>query len=298
MHADEIATDAALVRRLVAAQFPQWADLPVTAVEPAGTDNAMYRLGGGLVVRLPRLPGGARQVDREHRWLPHLAPLLPLEVPVPVGRGEPGEGYPLPWSVYRWLEGENLFDRPPADLHGTAVALGRFTAALRRAGTAGGPPPSFRGGPVSARDGDVRTAVRDLAADGELDGEAATAAWEEVLRLPQWQGDPVWVHADLLPGNLLARDGRLNAVIDFGGAGVGDPACDAMSAWTLLTADTREAFREAAGVDDDATWARGRGWALCFGLGALHYYRTTNPALAAVGRRAVEEVLAEVRGRG
>lgn len=251
----------------------------------------MYRLGDDLVVRLPRVPGAARQVDKEQRRLPLLAPHLPLPVPVPVGKGVPGEGYELPWSVYGWLDGANAFDEPVADLAHTAVELGRFGAALRTVDSAGGPP-SFRGGPVRTREDDVRAAIRDLGADGTVDADAATAAWEEALRLPQWQDDPVWVHSDLLPGNVLVRDGRLSAVIDFGCVGVGDPACDMMAAWTLLTSGTRDLFRETAEVDD-ATWARGRGWALAWGLTTEHCYRVRNPVLATVARRAMREALAE-----
>ncbi|MFI9271079.1 aminoglycoside phosphotransferase family protein [Kitasatospora sp. NPDC052896] len=291
MHADEVEIDESLVGRLVAAQFPQWTDLPVTKVRSAGTDNAMYRLGTDLAVRLPRTPGSAEQIGKENRWLPHLAPHLPLAVPVPMGEGVPGEGYGFAWSVYRWLDGADLLDEPVVEPHDAAVELGRFVAALRRI-DATDAPPSFRGGPVGARDDDVRAAIRDLAADGRVDADAATAAWEGVLRLPQWQGAPVWSHGDLLPGNLLGREGRLSAVIDFGGVGVGDPACDTMVAWTLLSAGSRDLFRESAGVDD-ATWARGRGWALCFGLTAEHYYRVTNPVLASVGHRAVAEALAD-----
>ncbi|MFC9243211.1 aminoglycoside phosphotransferase family protein [Streptomyces sp. NPDC057136] len=296
MHADEVDIDASLVGRLIAAQFPQWAHHPVTAVRSAGTDNAMYRLGEDMAVRLPRIPRAAGQVTKEQRWLPRLAPHLPLAVPVPLGLGEPGEGYELPWSVYRWLEGENVYDSPLTDQSHAAVELGRFVAALRTVDATGGPA-GFRGGPVSTRDTEVRDAIRDLGADGTVDADLAAAAWESALRLPQWEGEPVWLHGDLLPGNMLARDGRLTAVIDFGGLGTGDPACDTMAAWTLLSAGSRELFREAVEVDD-ATWARGRSWALTFGLTAYHYYRVTNPVLAAVGRRAVGEALDDFRREG
>ncbi|KOU30698.1 phosphotransferase [Streptomyces sp. WM6372] len=293
MHADEVDIDEPLVERLVAAQFPQWARLPVRRVRSAGTDNAMYRLGEDMTVRLPRIPDAEGQVAKEQRWLPHLAPHVPLDVPVPLGHGAPGEGYPFAWSVYRWLDGENLYDEPLAEhgLRDAAAGLGRFVAALHRVDTAGAPT-SFRGGPVGTADAGVRAAIRDLGAAGTHDAGAATAAWEAAVRAPQWQGAPVWLHGDLLPGNLLGRRGRLSAVIDFGGVGVGDPACDVMAAWTLLTADTREAFREAAGVDD-ATWARGRGWALRFGVTAEHYYRVKNPVLARVAHRAVAEAIAD-----
>ncbi|MFF1323946.1 aminoglycoside phosphotransferase family protein [Streptomyces chartreusis] len=296
MHADELDIDEALVGRLVEEQFPGWGGLAVRRVRSAGTDNAMYRLGDDMVVRLPRLPGGARQVDTEHRWLPRLAPRLPLAVPVPLAKGAPGAGYALPWGVYRWLDGENAYDAPLTELRDAAERLGRFVAALQKVDAAGGPP-SWRGGPVRGNDTHVRAAIRDLGAAGTLDAPAATAAWEDALRLPQWDDAPVWLHGDLLPGNLLTSAGRLTAVIDFGGLGVGDPAADTIAAWAVFDAAAREVFRTAADVDD-ATWARGRGWALCFGLMAEHYYgdtcgNGTNPVLASVGRRAVAEVLAQ-----
>lgn len=292
MHADELDIDATLVRGLISDQFPRWTGLPIGKVDSAGTDNAMYRLGEDMVVRLPRLPGGAHQVGFEQRWLPRLAPHLPLAVPEPVAKGEPGRGYALPWGVYRWLDGDNAYDAPIAELAGAAVELGRFVAALRRVDATGGPA-SFRGGHVGSDDEYIRAAILDLGADGTLDADRATAAWQDALQLPQWDREPVWLHADLLPGNLLTEDGRLTAVIDFGGLGVGDPAADMLPAWTMFGAGTRELFHEAAEVDD-ATWARGRGWALRFGASAVHYYRGgKNPVLDAVGRRALSEALAE-----
>ncbi|MFF9016365.1 aminoglycoside phosphotransferase family protein [Streptomyces sp. NPDC014870] len=281
-----------LVRALVAAQFPQWAELPVRRVASAGTDNDMYRLGDRLAVRLPKAAENAGSIVREQRWLPLLAPHLPLPVPVPVAHGVPGEGFDLPWSVYDWLDGANAYDEPIADLAHAAVELGRFGAALRRVDAADGPR-SFRGGPVREwEQGAMEGAIRGLGARGVLDADRAAAAWASVLRLPPWDGPPRWVHGDLLPGNLLARDGRLSAVIDFGGVGTGDPACDMMAAWTLLTPETRPLFRAAARVDD-ATWARGRGWALCWGVVTEHEYSGTNQVLATVARRAWSEALAE-----
>ncbi|WP_328943282.1 aminoglycoside phosphotransferase family protein [Streptomyces sp. NBC_00250] len=292
MQPGELDIDTALVERLVAAQFPEWAGLPLRAVASAGTDNAMFRLGDDLVVRLPRVPYAARQVEREQRWLPLLGPHLPLDVPVPVGRAGESAEFPLPWSVYRWLDGDDTHNVPLADLAHAAAELGRFGAALRSLDASEGPAAS-RGGPVTAwEEGNLPRAIRDLGAEGLVDAELATASWEAVLRLPQWDGAPVWIHGDLLPGNLLGREGRLSAVIDFGGVGAGDPACDMMPAWTLFTADTRPLFREAARVDD-ATWARGRGWALAWGLVTEHYYRETNPVLASIAHRTRTEALAE-----
>ncbi|MFE5660799.1 aminoglycoside phosphotransferase family protein [Streptomyces sp. NPDC056517] len=292
-HPDEPpAVDTELVARLVAGRFPEWAGLPVRAVRSAGTDNVMFRLGDDLVVRLPRVPYAARHVEKEQRWLPLLAPHLPLDVPVPVGRAGASAEFPWPWSVYRWLDGDDTYDVPLTDLAHAAVALGRFGAALRDVDASGGPA-SFRGGHVTSwEEGHLPGVIRDFGADGLIDADLATASWEAVLRLPQWDGAPVWVHGDLLPGNLLGREGRLSAVIDFGGVGTGDPACDTMPAWTLFSADTRPLFREAARVDD-ATWARGRGWALAWGLVTEHYYREKNPVLAAVARRTRTEALAE-----
>ncbi|MFJ7064826.1 aminoglycoside phosphotransferase family protein [Streptomyces sp. NPDC101115] len=284
--------DEDLVRRLISAQFPEWAGLPVREVASAGTDNAMFRLGEEFAVRLPKAEWALGQVEKEQRWLPRLAPALPLDVPVPVALGVPGEGFGQPWSVYAWLDGRDAFDAPIADLAHAAVELGRFGVALRGVDATGGPT-SFRGGPVTDwEQGSMAGALRDLGADGTLDGELATAAWESVLRLPAYEGEPVWVHGDLLPGNLLTRDGRLSAVIDFGGLGTGDPACDMMAAWTLFTPGTRSLFREAARADD-ATWARGRGWALCWGIVTEHYYREKNPVLASVAHRSWSQALSE-----
>ncbi|WP_054045659.1 aminoglycoside phosphotransferase family protein [Alloactinosynnema sp. L-07] len=289
LHADEVEIDSSLVGGLLAAQFPRWADLSLTLVtSQAGTSNVLYRLGEDMVVRLPRTPGAADSVALESRWLSRLAPELPFAVPEVLGEGLPTDGYPLQWSVCRWLDGDDVLTNPDVDEHHAAIDLGRFIGALRKVDAEG--PPAFRGGPLATRDAGVRAAVRDLG--GTIDAAAATAAWEKALATPEWTGDPVWLHSDLLPGNLLARDGRLTAVIDFGACGVGDPACDTMPVWTVLSAETRPLFRAQVDVDD-ATWARGRGWALCFGLGAADYYEVRNPVFAALGRRVVGEVLAD-----
>jgi aminoglycoside phosphotransferase (APT) family kinase protein len=292
MHADEVHTDVSLVRRLLAAQFPHWAPLPIVPVASAGTDNALYRLGDSLVVRLPRIGWATGQVDKEARWLRVLAPHLPLAVPVPVATGEPGEGYPWRWSVAPWLEGEDAASAPIADLVGAARELAGFVAALHGIDPADGPPARrhARGMPLAIRDEDTRTAISAL--QGEIDTGSATAAWDAALGAPVWERPPVWYHGDILPGNLLVAEGRLRAVIDFSSLGVGDPACDLMIAWNLFTGDSRDAYRSALGVDD-ATWARGRGHALSQALQFIPYYRDTNPRGVAVARRAVGEVLAD-----
>ena len=236
-------------------------------------------------------------VEKEQRWLPRLAPLLPLAIPVPLAKGAPGEGYPWHWSIYRWIEGENATLARLADPRQAARDLARFVAALQRIDPTGGPPPgahnSFRGAPLAERDAPTRAALASLRElNSPLDLDAATEAWEAALEASPWRGPPVWLHGDLLPGNLLLREGRLCAVIDFGCLGVGEPAMDLTPAWTLFTGPAREAYRDALGVDD-ATWARGRGWALSFGLIALPYYYATNPALAGVYWRAIDQVLAD-----
>ena len=205
MHADEVDTNASLVGRLLAAQFPRWADLPLEPVRSAGTDNALHRLGDDMAVRLPRIRRAVGQVDKEHRWLPRLAPHLPLAIPVPLAKGTPGEGYPWPWSVYRWLEGENATIERIADPRQAATKLARFIAALQRIDPTGGPPPGehnfFRGVPLATRDTQTRAAIASLR--GTLDADAVTAAWEAALRAPSWDGPPVWVHGDLQYANLL-----------------------------------------------------------------------------------------------
>lgn len=297
MHADQAHTDVALVRRLLAAQFPRWADLPVAPVPSDGTENAIYRLGDDMAVRLPLRPSGPAQVEKLHRWLPRLAPRLPLAIPVPLGQGEPGEGYPWPWSVCRWLDGENVTPESLTDLDRAARDLAAFIAALQAIDPAGGPAPGahnfHRGVPLATRDGFVRDALAQL--EGEIDTAAAAAAWEAALRAPAWAGPPVWIHGDLKTDNLLVTDGRLSGVIDFGGLGVGDPACEVIVAWDLFSGESRAVFRDAVSVDD-ATWARGRGWALSIALMALPYYRDTNPGMMAYARRLLAEVLADADG--
>lgn len=287
MHRDEVRTDAALVRRLIAGQFPQWGDRPVTPVPSGGTDNAIYRLGDELTVRLPRIESAVKQVEFEHEWLPVLAKHLPVAVPQPCAVGRPADGYPWPWAVHRWVDGEHPTEGN-TDPQGFAADLGELVAGLRRADTAGART-GYRSGPLSGRDAYLREWTE--AARGMVDTDAVLAIWEDALAAPVWDGPPVWTHGDLLAGNVLVRDGRLRGLIDFGAAGVGDPACDAMAAWTLLDSDSRDVFRETAGFDD-ATWARGKGWALTF-ISALTYYRETNPTMYALAKRAVGAVLSD-----
>jgi aminoglycoside phosphotransferase (APT) family kinase protein len=285
MHEGEVETDPALVGRLVAAQFPELAELPVRAVRSTGTVNAIYRLGDDLCARLPRMSGWAADLAREWEWLPRLAPALSLRIPQPVAQGVASAEYPFPWAIYRWLDGEPY--AKVDDERAAAAQLARFVTELRAVAVPGGAP---RGGRRPLRELDAVTREAITAAGDVIDAGAAHAAWRRALEAPAWAGDPVWLHGDLLRPNLLVTDGALHAVIDFGGVGVGDPAADVVAAWAVFDAPGRAAYREALGVDD-ATWARARGYALHQAALIIPYYARTNPAFAQEAVRTVEQVL-------
>ncbi|MGH2787809.1 MAG: aminoglycoside phosphotransferase family protein [Actinomycetota bacterium] len=292
MHADEVHTDVTLVRGLLTTQFPQWAELRIEPVVSSGTDNALYRLGDDMVVRLPRIHWAVEMVDKEHEWLPTLAPHLPLSIPVPLAKGMPGEGYPWHWSVNPWFEGNDTTVEPIADLRRAALELAEFIADLQRIDPSGGPFPGthnvFRGVPLAARDAQTRKAIDELV--GVIDTGAAIAVWESALQAPVWER-PLWIHGDIDPRNLLVQRGHLRAVIDWGCLGVGDPAYDLTAAWRLFSGESRDAFRSALAFDD-ATWARARGLVVSMAAG-LAYYTDTNPALVSMVRRGIDEVLTE-----
>ena len=243
-------------------QFPEWAHLAVAPVDLDGNDNTTFRLGEEFSVRLPSADAYVPQVDKEHRWLPFLAPQLPLPIPEPLARGAPALGFPRPWSVYRWQLGEPAIAARVPDKTRFAIDLAGFLAALYAIDATGGPAAGahsfFRGGPIAVLDSDVRQAITTLA--DELDADAATAVWEAALTTV-WARPPVWLHGDITNSNLLVVHGELSAVLDFGCSAVGDPACDLAIAWTFFVGESRKAFRSALTLDE-ATWTRGRGWAL------------------------------------
>jgi aminoglycoside phosphotransferase (APT) family kinase protein len=284
--------DPALAERLVAEQFPQWADLPVTPVELDGWDNRTFRLGTELSIRLPTGDWYAKQVEKEQHWLPLLAPRLPLPIPVPVAQGEPSDGFPWPWSVYRWLEGAPAGVAGVRDLERFATDLGRFLAALYHV-DCDGPPPGehsfFRGGSLGVYEGETHAAIARLG--DEVPRDAVLRVWEDAMRT-RWDREPVWVHGDVAVGNLLVRDGRLAAVLDFGTSGVGDPACDLVIAWTFLSGPSRDRFRAELGVDP-ATWSRGRGWCLWKALITLPDHLESGSPNAALARSDIEQVIAD-----
>ena len=288
MHDGETGIDAGLVRRLVAVQFPQLAGLPVRAVQSTGTVNAIYRIGDDLCARLPRLQRYTGDLVGELRWLPWLAPRLSLQVPEPVAVGHPASGYPFPWAIYRWLDGQPYADELIDDERQAAADLASFVAELRSIDPIAGAPRAGRR-PLRELDAATRTAIDAL--PNVIDRDAVTAAWERALQAPAWHAAPVWVHTDLLRSNLLAVGGRLSAVIDFGAAGIGDAAADVIAAWSVFGRAGRETFRAALGVDD-GTWNRARGFALHQAVLIIPYYAETNPVFAAAAKRTVEEILA------
>ncbi len=284
---------AGLVARLVAEQFPRWADLPVRPVDHDGVDNTSFRLGDMMSVRLPSSEYYVEQVDKEHRWLPVLGPQLPLPIPQPLVRGVPGCGFPRPWSVYRWIEGEPLIDGDVTDLATFAADLADFLVALYKIDPTGGPGPGmhnfFRGGPLTVYDRETRDALAAL--KGEIDTTRAAEVWETALRAT-WLGPPVWFHGDAQPGNLIVQAGRLSAVIDFGTSGVGDPACDTTIAWTFLSGESSRVFAQRLPFDE-ATWARGRGWAIWKAMIVLVRALRDDPQDAAHSKRVIDAILAD-----
>ena len=297
MHDHEVRATPELVERLVAEQCPQWARLPVTALpdDVEGTDNVLFRLGEALVVRMPKVEWAQGQATSDSCWLPHLAPHLPARVPVPVHLGHSTGDYPWAWSVVPWVEGTT----PPrlgSDDVSLARDLAHFALRLREIDATDGPsrPPGSRGAPLRHVDEAARAALARLRDDDDgLDLEAAEAAWDRCVSAPDWEGEPVWLHGDLQPGNLVVHGGRLAAVIDWGALGVGDPATDVAPALWTFTGSARQAYKEAV-APDEATWLRACGWALAPSLTGIDYYRHTFPRMAEHGRHMVRAVVAEL----
>ena len=287
---DSAAIDEALVRHLLADQFPQWRGLPLRFVERGGNDHRIYRLGESLSVRLPSAPGYVPQVEKEQAWLPQLAASLPLPIPAVQGIGRPSERFPAPWSVYGWLEGEPVASTPIDDPVRFAADLAAFLVALRSIDASAGPQPglhsAFRGGPVAHWDAEIKDLLHRVHG---RERDLARGIWRDALDA-RFSGPPVWFHGDVSVNNLLVRDGALAAVIDFGCSAVGDPACDTTIVWTWLSGAARDVYRSELGLDD-AAWARGRGWALWKGLIMI-----TNkpPGQAELARHVLDELFAGV----
>ena len=287
----EVDIDEGLVRALLEDQHPDLADRPITPLA-FGWDNVLFRLGDDLTVRLPRRTLGAQLLDHELRWLPELAPTLPLPSPVALRRGEPGPGYPWSWAICPWLPGDVAALVPPAHPHAAAAALGSFVAALHRPAPPGAPVSDIRGCPLADRSETTLDRLAQVADDlADLDAVELRARFLDLVTTEPWAAPPVWVHGDLHPANLLVLDGAVSAVLDWGDLNAGDPATDLAVAWMLLPRGARATFRAAAGVDD-ATWRRGSGWALV--LGVLCVASSADNALIdAMGRRTLAAVLAD-----
>lgn len=285
--------DAALVKRLIAAQFPQWSNLAVTPVEVDGWDNRTYRLGDDMSVRLPTAAGYVPAVAKENYWLPRLAPSLPVTVPAVLAEGVPGEGYPFPWSVRAWLPGRTADPKHIDDMSQFAVSVAEFLRAIQRCDTTDGPAAGahsfYRGASPAHYEEESRRCLATLA--DRVDTARATAVWEAAVSA-EHSGAPVWFHGDIASGNLLVADGKLTAVIDFGTSGVGDPACDLVIAWTMFSGRSRHAFRQAVDLDK-GTWARARGWALWKALILLAQCVDTDHEQARVQQRVIDDVLTD-----
>lgn len=282
MHRGEINAD--FVARLVAAQFPEWATLPVRPVALSGWDNLSFRLGDDKLVRIPSAEPYETQVAKEHAWLPRLAPRLPLPIPKPLAFGKPDLGLPRTWSIYNWIEGEPAVGSNLGELDRFAADLGEFLSALYAIDPEGGPlagAHSFgRGGPVHMWDEGTRAALQALA--DLLDADHALRVWEAAIAADDGPVPCVWVHGDITGSNLLVRGGRLSAVIDFGCSAVGDPACDLTIVWTSLDPSSRRVFRDILPFDEP-TWQRARGWAIWKALVTLHRARDAGHDLERAG---------------
>ena len=288
MHENEFEIDELLVRALLKSQCPHWAHLPLKTIESSGTDHALFRLGNAYVVRLPRIDWAVENIEKEYEWLPKIARCVKIPLSEPVFKGNPNPSYPWPWLITKWNDGYNpsfekeneyeLLAKDSADflneLHGIKLAHG---------------PRSRRGVPLKERDEETKKAIDAL--KDEMDIQSIDIFWNQLSNTPSWGKDPVWVHGDFLPGNILVQKNRLSAVIDFSGVGIGDPACDLIIAWALFGSHSRKIFKAHLDNIDEDTWERGRGWALSIALIILPYYKHSNPVLASLARQMIENVL-------
>ena len=288
MPAAEVLIDPELVRSLLADQHADLVSLELVEVA-FGWDNVIFRLGEDLLVRLPRRAVAAELVLNEQRWLPLLAPRLPLPIPVPLRFGVAGRGFPWAWSVCSWFAGETAAEAP-LGLERAARELGAFLTALHTSAPADAPANPVRGGALAGRDEALNERVGALG--DAVEAEAVHACWAEALAAPVYRGPGVWLHGDLHPANLVVRGERLAAVLDFGDITSGDPATDLAVGWMLFPPEVRAVFRSAAGDPDEASWRRARGWALSHAIACLAN-SADNPRIHAVGAKTLAWVLAD-----
>ena len=304
MPAAEVEVSADLVRRLLADQHPDLARLPLEFLAN-GWDNELYRVGDRLLARLPRRALGAEIIKNEQRWLPGLAPRLPLPIPYPERTGVPAHGYPYSWSVVPYLPGVPAAQARSFDPAGAAAVIGGFLGALHVPAPADAPANPFRGVPLAERVGNFAANLALLtgqAGQDQVDRDAVLRVWDAALAAPGYDGPPVWLHGDLHPVNVLVNDGQVSGVIDFGDITAGDPASDLSVAWMLLPPGCHarfwSAYQAAGGARgrvNDALWARARGWALNLAIVSLAHSED-DPVLLETGRRTLSTVLEDQRG--
>lgn len=290
MHTNEIAVDATLVKELLITQFPQFKDMSIVPIKSIGTDNAIFKIGNNLCVRLPRKKDMFLTINGYIQWVNPIVQQLPLKISTLMLPGKPQGKYPYNWGIYTWLDGENIYDKPLTDYNRAAIDLASFIKALHSIDTIGAPR-SWRGESLINRDPEVRKAIHAL--KDEINVQAITNLWNTCISVSEWDKDPVWIHADLLPTNILGQNDKLSGIIDFDGFGVGDPAVDLLPAWCIFTAESRAIFRKQLCVDD-ATWMRGCGWALSIAIIIIPYYKHTNPILVAIAHKIIQELLSEI----
>lgn len=293
MHDNEQEITLELVRSLLKKQCPQWAELELQPIHSSGTDNALFRLGDQYVVRIPRIewsPGSVVDgINKEWLWLPQLARHLKIPISEPVFKGEPNETYPWSWSITKWNEGYNPAFEKENEYEHLAVDLASFLNELHHTELPKTGPLSRRGMPLKELYKETTQALEALADD--IDTKPLASLWEQLANTPTWNKPLVWMHGDLLPGNILIQNHRLSAVIDFADVGLGDPACDLIVAWSLLNEHSRAIFRKHLMNIDENTWRRGQGWALSIALIIIPYYKNTNPVLTSVARRMIEQLM-------
>lgn len=296
MHENEFEIDEDFVCSLLKSQCPEWAHLPLKPIVSSGTDNALFRLGDSYIVRLPRIewePGSNnKSINKEYEWLPKIIRFLKTSISEPVFKGNSDQFYPWSWLITKWNEGHNPDFEKENEYALLAKDLAHFLNELHRITLTNGPL-SRRGVPLNTKivDEETRNAISRL--KEEIDTQAVTALWNQLVNIPAWHKNPVWIHGDFLPGNILVEHDRLSAVLDFTDVGIGDPACDFIIAWSLFNTHSRKIFRENLENIDHDTWERGRGWALSIALIMLPYYKQTNPTLTTLARRMIASVLSE-----
>ncbi|WP_058535422.1 aminoglycoside phosphotransferase family protein [Legionella saoudiensis] len=293
MHENEQAIDLELVRFLLKKQCPQWAKLELLPIPSSGTDNALFRLGSQYVVRIPRIewsPGSVTNgINKEWLWLPQLARHLKIPISEPIFKGEPDGNYPWPWSITKWNEGHNPAFEKENEYEKLAIDLANFLNDLQGIKLSKSGPLSRRGVPLEEMNEETQKALNAL--ENDMDTKPLASLWEQLANTPKWDNPAVWLHGDLLPGNILINNNRLSAVIDFADVGLGDPACDLIVAWSLLNEHSRMVFRKHLMNVDEHTWKRGQGWALSIALVIIPYYKNTNPVLASVAKRMIEQLI-------